>query len=107
MSNTIFTRNETDSRRVWITIYNGVGSHVGSGWSDWSDSGAGQNWGPYDLLGGPYKVRGEVKSDLQGDDPTIYDTNITLSPSESSVKIVKGDGNYFWAPSFDDQLPTT
>ncbi len=101
MSNTIFTKNETDSRRVWITIYNGVGSHVGSGWSDF---GAAQNWGPYDLLGGPYKVRGEVKSDQQGDDPTIYDTNITLSPSESYVKIVKGDGNFFWV---DDQLPTT
>ena len=106
MSNLIFTTNGTDARRVWITIYNGVGSHVGSGWLDPGQAQA-ETWGPYDLLGGPYKVRGEVKSDLQGDDPTIYDTNITLSPSESRVTIVKGDGNYFWEVSFDDSLPTT
>ena len=93
MSKTIRTTNTTDSRRVWITIYNGVGHHVGS---DWCEFGAERDWGPYDVFAGPYKVRGEVKSDVQGDDPTIYDTNITLSPSESSVTIVKGDGNYFW-----------
>ncbi len=92
--NTIRTRNNT-GKRVWITVYNTFGNHADSGWCDGDPQ-----WGPYDLPG-PYKVRGEVKSDLEGSDPNVYDTEITvvmyaLSPANNQVQILQGDGNYYW-----------
>ena len=95
--NTITTRNNTDDKRVWITIYNPFGNQADSGWCD---VGSAKDWGPYDVPG-PYKVRGEVKSDMDGSDPNVYDTEISVaiyvfSPAVNAVRILKGDGNYYW-----------
>lgn len=94
----IRTINATD-KRVWITIYNGFGRHTDYGWCEVNSY---RDWtGDVGLPGtsGLPKIRGEVKSDAEGSDPTIFDTSSAIegSPIEgTAARIVKGDGNYYW-----------
>jgi hypothetical protein len=88
------TINATD-KRVWITIYDGLGHHSDYGWCEPNSY---RDWGGGASLGLPVglvKVRGEVKSDAEGSDPTIFDTDSAIQGG-NAARIVKGDGNYYF-----------
>jgi hypothetical protein len=116
VSVTVRTINDTD-RRVWITIYDlGKTTHLDYGWVDAHKS---RDWasGNY-ALGSFYYVRGEVKSDDQGSDPTVFDTTMQINPqlmadsgkvgpvaglfpathvAQSTVRIQQSvQGGYYW-----------
>ena len=81
------TINDT-ANRVWITIYTNFGRQSDYGWCEANSS---RDW----TGANPIKVRGEVKSDAQGNDPNIYDTEAEISDG-TAWQIVKGDGNFYW-----------
>jgi len=115
----VYTVNQTD-KRVWVTIYDlAKTAHLDYGWVE---PGHYRAWSSGNYAAGSfYHVRGEVKSDAQGNDPNIYDTSVQINPqwidnevpvlmpgpdgnpiqipvgaSDSVVTIVKGTGNYYW-----------
>jgi hypothetical protein len=117
---TVYTVNATD-KRVWVTIYDvGKTQHLDYGWVE---PGSYRAWtsGNY-ACGSFYHVRGEVKSDAQGSNPNIYDTDVEINlqaadndvpvtvtddtgktifqqtavASDSVVTIHRGNGNYYW-----------
>ena len=115
----VYTVNQTD-KRVWVTIYDlAKTAHLDYGWVE---PGHYRAWSSGNYAAGSfYHVRGEVKSDAQGNDPNIYDTSIQINPqlavndfpitvptgdgritrtnigaTESAVAIMKGQGNYYW-----------
>jgi hypothetical protein len=120
---TLYTVNATD-KRVWVTIYDVAKlQHLDYGWVE---PGSYRAWtsGNY-ACGSFYHVRGEVKSDAQGSDPNIYDTEVEINPqfadndvpisatdgsgktifqqmvgtTDSVVTIHRGSGNYYWEHS--------
>lgn len=100
MSETYRTFNKTD-KRVWVTICYTDGTTTKQHDFGWVEPGAVRDWnsghhGAY-LQGTFYNVRGEVKSDAAGTDPTIYDTSTTNACKTQNIfYIVKGDNNYYW-----------
>lgn len=96
VTGTITTENSLPDKAIWVTIYEANGDIQ----DDYGmvDPGQTRDWfsGKY-FLGSAYKVRAEVKSDSQGSDPTIYDTEIQVyCQNHNVVRLQQGTDNYYW-----------